>query len=103
MDALPVMSPSAGGATIVSTSAAAAVGTIDCTGCDKIYVAHTSATLSAWVGIGSSAVTADTTMTLVPPMSQVILAANDKITNVGTLGTAAGPFTVSFMPLRRGN
>ena len=103
MDALPVLSP--GGTSIsVAATGSSVAGTIDCTGCDKIHVANTSATLyvSVKIGVGAqTAVLADNIS--IPPMGQIILAANATITGVAAIGSAAGPTVVKFTPLARGN
>ena len=103
MDALPVLAPIPGRAVAVSATASSVGGTIDCTGCDNIHVVNTSATLFVAVRIGTGAQTAVlTTDIVVPPLGQIILAANAQITNVAAIGSAAGPTVVQFTPLLRG-
>ena len=98
-----VVAATPAGSIVVSATASSAGGTVDCTGCDAIYVANTSATLYVAVRAGTGAQTAVlTTDIIIPPMGQVILPANDTITGVAAIGSAAGPTIVGFSPIRRG-
>lgn len=103
MDALPTLAVAPGTSVSVSATGSSVSGTIDCTGCDKIHVANTSATLyvSVRAGVGAQTATLGTDLTI-PPLGQVILAANAQITGVAAIGSAAGPTAVVFTPLRRG-
>ena len=103
MDAIATLSPIAGRSVAIAATASSVNGTIDCTGCDKIHVANTSATLFVAVRVGTGAQTAVlTTDIVIPPLGQIVLAANAQITNVAAIGSAAGPTTVQFTPLLRG-
>ena len=103
MDALPVLAPIPGRSVAVAATASSVGGSIDCTGCDKIYVANTSATLFVAVRVGTGAQTAVlTTDIVIPPLGQIILGASALTTNVAAIGSAAGPTTVQFTPLTRG-
>lgn len=98
-----VVAATPGGSIVVSATASSVGGTVDCTGCDAIYVANTSATLYVAVRAGTGAQTAVlTTDVVIPPMSSVVLPANDTITNVAAIGSGAGPTVVGFSPIRRG-
>lgn len=98
-----VVSAIPGGSIVVSATGSSVAGTVDCTGCDAIYVANTSATIYVAVRAGVGAQTAVlTTDVLVPPLGSVILPANDLITGVAAIGSAAGPTIVGFSPIRRG-
>ncbi len=98
-----VLSVTPGTAVVVAATASSVGTTIDCTGCDAIYVSNTSATLHVGVRVGIGAQTASvTTDVIIPPMGQVILPANPTITHVAAIGSAAGPTTVNFAPIRAG-
>lgn len=103
MDAISVLSPIAGRSISVSATGSNVQGTIDCTGCDKIHVVNTSATLYVSVRVGAGAQTAvladDIT---IPPLGQIVLACNALTTGVAAIGSAAGPTVVKFTPLLRG-
>lgn len=90
------------GITVAATGSSVS-GAITMTGCDAIFVTNTSATLHVSVAIGVAAPTATLAGDLcIPPMSSVLVAANEAIANVAAIGSAAGPTAVMFMPIRRG-
>lgn len=92
-----------GTAVNVAATASSVAGTIDCTGCDAIRVANTSTTVHVAVRAGAGAQTAVlTTDLIVPPLGVAYLAANATFTGVAAIGSAAGPTTVNFAPIRRG-
>lgn len=92
-----------GTAVNVAATASSVGGTIDCTGCDVVRVANTSATLHVGVRIGTGAQTAVlTTDVVIPPLGVAYLPANATITHVAAIGSGAGPTTVNFAPIRRG-
>jgi hypothetical protein len=92
-----------GGSIVISATASSVAGTVNCTGCDAIYVTNTSATLYVGVRAGVGAQTASlTTDALVPPMGQIILPANEATTGVAAIGSAGGPTIVGFSPIKRG-
>jgi|GEM_PF-6310111 len=98
-----VVAAAPGGSIVVSATASSVGGTVDCTGCDAIRACNTSTTLYVAVRAGVGAQTAVlTTDVLIPPMGEVILQANDTITGVAAIGSAAGPTVVGFSPIRRG-
>jgi len=100
---MDVLSVVPGTAVNVAATASSVAGTIDCTGCDAIRVANTSTTVHVAVRAGAGAQTAVlTTDVVIPPMRSVILAANAQFTGVAAIGSAAGPTTVNFAPVRRG-
>ena len=103
MDALPVLASVPGTSVSVAATASSVGGTIDCTGCDKIHVANTSATLyvSICVGVGAQTAVLGTHLTI-PPMGQVVIGANALVTGVAAIGSGAGPTAVVFTPLLRG-
>jgi|694.fasta_scaffold121983_2 hypothetical protein len=92
-----------GTAVNVSATASSVGGTIDCTGCDTVRVANTSATLHVGVRIGTGAQTAVlTTDVVLPPLGVAYLPANPLVDRVAAIGSGAGPTTVNFAPIRRG-
>jgi hypothetical protein len=91
-----------GTAVNVAATASSVAGTIDCTGCDAIRVANTSTTVHVAVRAGAGAQTAVlTTDLIIPPMGVEYIAANAQFTGVAAIGSAAGPTTVNFAPVRR--
>lgn len=91
------------GSIVVSATASSVGGTVDCTGCDAIYVTNTSVTLYVAVRAGVGAQTAVlTTDILIPPQGSILLPANDTTTGVAAIGSGAGPTVVGFSPIRRG-
>ena len=87
----------------VAATASSVSGAITMTGCDAIWVVNTSTTLNVSVAYGVGAPTATLAGDLtIPPMEGVLIAANETITHVAAIGSAAGPTAVRFMPIRRG-
>lgn len=92
-----------GTAVNVAATVSSVGGTIDCTGCDVIRVTNTSTTLHVGVRAGTGAQTAVLTTDLViAPLGTAYLPANATITHVAAIGSAAGPTTVNFAPIKRG-
>lgn len=90
------------GASVAAT--ASSVGTtIDCTGCDALYIVNTSTTLHVSVRFGVGEQTAVLATDIpIPGMGHVLVGCNEAVTHVAAIGSAAGPTTVRFMPVRRG-
>jgi len=87
----------------VSATASSVGGTIDCTGCDALWVVNTSTTVNVSVRMGTGAQTAVLTTDLsIPPLRSVLIGVNEAVTHVAAIGSAAGPTAVRFMPIRRG-
>lgn len=87
----------------VAATASSVSGAITMTGCDAIWVVNTSATLNVSVSYGIGAPTATLAGDFtIPPMGSAVIAANETITHVAAIGSAAGPTAVRFMPIRRG-
>ncbi|MBM3450545.1 MAG: hypothetical protein FJX78_06125 [Armatimonadetes bacterium] len=92
-----------GGSIVVSATGSSVGGTVDCTGCDEMYIVNTSATLYVAVRFGVGAQTAVITTDLIlPPLGTVIVGVNSAITGVAAIGSAAGPTIVGFTPILRG-
>lgn len=71
---------------------------------NAIRVTNTSATLHVAFRVGSSAQTAVLTTDMVlAPLQSVIIGANEQTTSVAAIGSAAGPTTVNFCPVRDDN
>ena len=104
MDALPTLAAVPGTSVSVSATGSSVGAAIDCTGCDKIHVVNTSATLyvSVRAGVGAQTAVLATDISI-PPLGQMVLAVNPAVDNVAAIGSAAGPTVVKFTPLRRGN
>jgi hypothetical protein len=103
MNVVEVYGVAPGTSVSVSATASSVSGTIDCTGCDAVHVANTSATLyvSVQLGVGSATAVLGSDFTL-PPMGWAVLGANAQITKVAAIGSAAGPTAVVFTPVKRG-
>jgi hypothetical protein len=87
----------------VAATASSVSGAITMTGCDAMWVVNTSTTVNVSVSMGVGAPTATLAGDLtIPPMTGVLIAANETITHVAAIGSAAGPTAVRFMPIRRG-
>ena len=100
---MPVIDMIPGRSVAVAATASSVGGAIDCTGCDRLYIANTSTTVSVAVRFGVGAQTAVlTTDLMIPPMSYIVAGCNPTVTHVAAIGTAAGPTTVQFSPMPRG-
>jgi hypothetical protein len=90
------------GSTSVAATGSSVSGTVTVdTTDDALHVANTSATLyvSIALGKGSAPTAVLGTFLTIPPMGQVLVAANSKITHVAAIGSAAGPTAVVFTPV----
>ena len=87
----------------VSATGSSVGGTIDCTGCDAMWIVNTSTTLNVSVRMGTGAQTAVLTTDMpLAPLQGVLVGCNEAVTHVAAIGSAAGPTAVRFMPIRRG-
>jgi hypothetical protein len=103
MDTIPVLAAVPGSSVNVSATATSANAAIVCTGCDKIHVVNTSATLYVTVRAGTGAQTAVlATDIAIPPMGQIVIPCNSLTDNVAAIASGAGPTVVVFTPLLRG-
>ncbi len=90
------------GATSVSATASSVAGTITMPSlANALHIANTSATQSAEALINgfSASATLGAGLTI-PPMSQVLVEANNTITHLAAIGSGAGPTAVVFTPAR---
>lgn len=70
-------------------------------GYNALHIANTSATLYVSVRWGTAAQTCTLGSSLtLPPLGQVVVEANELITDVAAIGSAAGPTAVVFTPCR---
>ncbi len=91
-----------GSSAVVAATASSVSGTITMPGgFNGLHIANTSATLyvSARWGVGAPTATLGSSLSL-PPMSHVIVEANDIVTHVAAIGSGAGPTAVVFTPVR---
>jgi len=91
------------GATSVSATASSVAGTITMPSlANALHIANTSATLyvTAKYGVGAQTATLGGDGITIPPMSQVLVEANNTITHLAAIGSAAGPTAVVFTPAR---
>lgn len=91
-----------GSSTSVGATASNVQGTITMPdGYDGLHIANTSATLYVSVRYGPSAQTATLGSSLtIPPMSYVVVEANDQIGHLAAIGSGAGPTPVVFTPVK---
>jgi hypothetical protein len=93
-----------GAATVVAATASNVAGAFTMpAGATCIHIANTSATLYVSVAMATSS--ASTTLggsLSLPPMSQIVVAANPKVASVSAIGSGAGPTAVVFTPGRCG-
>ncbi len=72
-------------------------------GANCIHIANTSATLYVSVAMAASGATTTLGGSLtIPPMCDIIVAANPQIASVSAIGSGAGPTAVVFTPGRTG-